>query len=443
MSDHETESMASAKTSGPLQLLENIAVVGSICGAVAAHLTKEILFAATPLSAALLLNLINRRRLEQINLQNGQTMIHQIQEVSGQIRALQDRPSQPVAALNSQDPEISQRIESSLVAIGGSIEQLQDRLSTLELAQPDQYQTQMLAADPLVGSMAPSAVDPEQLNSEISRRVEPLEQRLQALAAYLEQGAPAPAGMTSDADANTVEMMKLQMQVQYTDLEASMNHVLEQLQQLPAASQLQQWASHLTELSNAVDASQSRLAVLETAQGDVAVSPASAVQVDLSEYQAQLQSGLSGFEQKLQGLEAAVANVSVNAHSSQGLGDLEPQLRQLMEQVEAQLGQFEAKFAEVQSTLAPAAAVQTQQFEQNQQGKLADLQQHLQNLELKLDMSLSDLKADLKRVPALIDASVQNQSAQLQPLQPTAAANNGSVDPDDLQSLDALLQELG
>jgi hypothetical protein len=261
----------------------------------------------------------------------------------------------------------------------------------------------------------------------------------------LEQGVSAPAGVTSEADANAVEMMKLQMQVQYTDLEASMNHVLEQLQQLPEASQLQQWAGQLTELSHVVDASQGRVAALEAAQANLGAQPTTAPQVDMSDYQNQLQSGLAGFEQKLQGLEAALASVTVTAGSNQGLGDLEPQLRQLMEQVETQLGQVGAKVEDVQAALSPATAVQAQQFEQNQQGKLADLQQHLQNLELKVDMSLADIKTNLARVPELIQESLQQQPAQLQPLQLSAntAANNGGVDPEDLQSLDALLQELG
>jgi hypothetical protein len=417
MSDQENKPMASEQTGNPLQFLEYLALAGTVVGTAAVAVGKNVAFAAAPMSLSLLLNLANRRRAEQVSLQNSQATLNQIQQVSHQIRALQDRPepSAPLPAIESYDSGLTQRLESNLADMGGSMQQLQDRLAALELMQPAPGEAvQTLGGDPFGDPFADSAasapMDPAFVRAEIKTQLEPFDQRLEALVAYFEQGLSAPASPATEADTNAVEMLKLQMQVQYTDLEASMNHVLEQLQQLPAATKLEQWAGTLAELSDTVEHAQNRMAALET-------SGASATPNDAS--------------------------------SNSGLGELEPQLRQLMEQVEAQLSQLGAKVEQVEAALPSAAAAQSKQFEQYQQGQLVELQQQLQGLELKVDMSLSDLKADLQQVPELIAESLQEAQPQggdaLQPLHPSVASGvsaNGNVAAEDLQSLDALLQEL-
>jgi hypothetical protein len=438
MRDYDSQPAVGKPTSGPLQLLEPVAVLASVAGSVAVAFGQNVAFAALPMGASLGLNFMNRRRLEQLNLQNSQETLNQVQLVSNQLLYLQDRAGQPVSGgANSDGSGVAPQLESNLAGITSTMQQLQERLTILEMTQPEQ--PQQYGASALLADPAQPHLVPEQLTDEINRRLEPLEQRFDAFTAYMEQGAPAPAAAFAEGDANGIETLKLQMQVQYAELEASVNHALEQLQQLPASDKLEQWSSSLAQLTQSFDTAQTRLTAIETTQANLGDLAQASPQVDPSTYQAQMQSLLSPFENKLQGLEAAFATVS---HAPQGLGELEPQLRQLMEQVETHLNQVNAKLAEVGTALPASVNAQAQQFEQYQLGKLSELQQHLQSLELRLDMSLSDVKAQVDQIPQLVERQVGEQ--RLSPLQPNVgAATSGNATSEDLESLDALLQELG
>jgi hypothetical protein len=440
-----------------LQLLEYVTVLGSVAGTVAAFVTKQAVLAAAPMSASLFLNLINRRRIEQANLQNTQAASSQMQLVSEHLGRLQSQIPLGLIPPGAEVTEgLTPEMESAITAIQNAVDNLSQRLGLLETAP----QAVGFGLD-----SEPSALfNADQFNVEFERRIDPLEQKFDALAAYLEQGTPAPA---TEADSAAVEMLKLQMQVQYTDLEASVNHVLEQLQQLPPANHLEQWAASLSELTHTVESYQQRLADLELSgvnRDAKTEEDVTDVQMDLSAVNRQVQSLLGPLEEKIHQLEAHASTqaakpaiepselTALKAHidsltnqlTAQQLVQSAPssvseaetqELRQIAAQLETSLSRLDEKVEQVSTALPAALAAQPQTA--GQLGDLGKFEQHLKSLELKLDMGLAHLGEELKQV----QQANTTQSAQPQ-ISFSSAFNETAEVSDDLSSLDDLLREL-
>lgn len=92
-----------------LNLLENASLVGLGVGAVTSLILKEILYTTTPLSALVVLNLLQRRRFEKLDTEAAMTQAEVDRHISEQLEALNYRVSTMPA------PETIQRLKKGLL----------------------------------------------------------------------------------------------------------------------------------------------------------------------------------------------------------------------------------------------------------------------------------------------------------------------------------------
>ena len=116
-----------------LELTESISVAGSVAGTIMAVASQQLIYAAAPLSLALSLSLINRRRFEQSFEQNIATVLAEMgnrvtqsdRQISGEMQAVRNT----VAALQAAPPPAA-----DFSPIKEELYQLQKRFDTLEEA---------------------------------------------------------------------------------------------------------------------------------------------------------------------------------------------------------------------------------------------------------------------------------------------------------------------
>lgn len=213
-------------SSSPLDWLEYLALIGSVAGTVAVIAGKSVALAATPLSLAILINFANRRRIDQLSLQNSRAARVQMQELSEQLQSFQQEVRNlPVgdalaagsgaelqslqaslghlqhqydgfqSTINSVTERLQQApsgealfsLENSISALSTSLRSYDGRLTTLEQAP---------------SPSAPSVVeapDLGQLRADLDASLHPIREQIESLQAKLTE-TPAvanPEGMAS------------------------------------------------------------------------------------------------------------------------------------------------------------------------------------------------------------------------------------------------------
>ncbi|HEY9297639.1 MAG TPA: hypothetical protein VIQ31_14975, partial [Phormidium sp.] len=79
-----------SNNSNRLEMVEYAAAVGTIAGAVVAVISGKIIYLAVPLSASVLLNLVNRRRFELLSRNSTNAAMTRIyRQLAGEIQTLQ------------------------------------------------------------------------------------------------------------------------------------------------------------------------------------------------------------------------------------------------------------------------------------------------------------------------------------------------------------------
>jgi hypothetical protein len=219
-------------------VLEYLALAASVGGTAATVVTKQAVWAAAPLSLALLCNLVNRRRIEQAAQQHAkatQTQIQRLITEKGHSSAsgVDLAPiQQQLTQLQTQDHNLQQSLDQIVQQLPASpnlekntaLEAEVSRLSTI-VAQ--------LQANP-EAAIAPVAFAPEQLGPEIHSIVAPLQAQLEALQTQMNampavsphpQTAPSATIASSAPGADTIS----RLQTQVGDLENQLGSVLDDL----------------------------------------------------------------------------------------------------------------------------------------------------------------------------------------------------------------------
>jgi chromosome segregation ATPase len=154
-----------------LEIAEYVSLAGSVLGTVAAVASQQVVYAAAPLTVALSLNLINRRRFPQQIQQDtigALTETHQvIQSLHQQVQALPSINSK----LNALSQEFTARPETQ------TIEQLETAIAQLT----QQWEALTLRLDNLPTASEVNLTGQEQLFADINAQLDALRLRLENL----------------------------------------------------------------------------------------------------------------------------------------------------------------------------------------------------------------------------------------------------------------------
>ncbi|MBW4679079.1 MAG: hypothetical protein KME19_03055 [Microcoleus vaginatus WJT46-NPBG5] len=117
-----------------LEIAEYLSIAGSAVGTVVAVASQQVVYAATPISLSLLLNLLNRRRLENLPAAGGTTEIIQVQrqllgEVESVRRQLSAMPVQDAGANITVLRQLSEQI-TDLPTLQAQLAEINHRLDT-------------------------------------------------------------------------------------------------------------------------------------------------------------------------------------------------------------------------------------------------------------------------------------------------------------------------
>lgn len=406
--DKNTQSSEGVASKSPLDLLEYVALIGSVAGSAAAIATQSIAYAATPLSLAVLVNFANRRRIDQLSLQNSRAARVQVQQISEQLQSVQNQLQisaggassavmpdlQPLQANLGQLQQQYDGLQSSFADLSAYLQNYQERLTTLE-------QSPASTAASFMGE----AADLEPIRSEIAT----LDSKIQQLAA-----SGISAG--SDMDSSAVESMMQEMQIQYASLQAALDGYgdrLTSLEQAPAAVVSGGESPELGQVRSHLEALEARLHSMTASTPETGID-ASALEnfkVEVQEQYASLQAALSGVSAQVQDASggAAIANLESSvAQLSQTLTGFDQRLNGL-EQTPAA------------ATIAPAA--------------LETLQEQVQSLDQKWETTVGKLAGEVQSMPGQVEQIVQKK---LEELAGEPAAKSSA----DLDELDSILSGL-
>jgi predicted nucleic acid-binding Zn-ribbon protein len=351
------------KKSTTLQLIEYLSAATSVGGLIATAITQQAIFSAAPLTVSVLLNLVNRQKLDQMTRQHAYadtTEIHR--RASAEIQGLRSELKQ-VSAFEG---------VSGLNAVKESINTLADQILALQSqAENGQLSSAELPLVPSQGEFVEfqnKQLDLQQALSEVQRQLEliPSTDRLNSLQTDItalqiaiahgnrqEPDSEAAAGFDFTAIRTELEGLVAPIQHQLFELAArvdrqpsltmdEVNHQLEDLR--PLQGQVEHLRTGLDELKNSFSEQVTGiLGHLENAQDQV-----QAVQEQLTEVQMpattgedeanlnnldqQMQSAIMSLQEQLRALEDRLTQIPVaHAETPQASG----------EQVQALSGQFE------------------------------------------------------------------------------------------------------
>lgn len=213
-----------------LNVLEYASLVGLGIGSVASLLSSQFFYASAPLSALALLNLANRRRLEQETEHNAAIAIQQLdQKLTGQLEVLHHH----VNALPTAEM-VGNVKKTLLIKNQQSLEQVLEELSRL---QQDVYQRLKPLEDENVGVLKQDVIDLHHQYQQICQSIEGLNgQLIQVAAAHrFEDVEEAIAQLKADAAQLRTSLQTLTEQTKptLTSLQEQVNHLTRQVQKLP------------------------------------------------------------------------------------------------------------------------------------------------------------------------------------------------------------------
>jgi chromosome segregation ATPase len=438
--------------SSPLDIAEYLALAGSVAGGVAVVAGKAsvaaVSFAAPCLSLSLLLNFVNRRRMEQIMLQHSVMVQTHVQQLAAQANQPQLQPAiaavdlgpieQQLSNLRSQDDSLQQSVE-------GVVQQLlhlptSDKLLQIEtsLAQISETIAHLQANPSQVAE--PASIDASQLHADMQATVAPLQTQLEHLQQQLQAVSTAPAAATT-SDNETIGALQERLHQLDGRIETALASIAQLQQQPEAPSQPVITAENLAGLQSQLDHLNSRLEHVGGMPADVDLDAqvAQVVQQQFSRLTREMtfvDQGGSGVQpEELNQLEAQVAEL--RNHSEGALAGLYSQLTNLPNLVQETVTQHLSTVAQ------PAPSEPVEQVQQH-------LQRQVDALNARVDQALSSLQHEIGSIPVLVEQVIQAQdskpklqhSSSFDDLFPDPPASSSAAKADDAPDWDSLLAEL-
>ncbi len=392
--EKRNQSPESGANGSPLDMLELVALLGSVVGSGVSIATGGIVYAASPITLALLLNFANRRRIDQLSLQNSRTARVQIQQVSEQIQLFQQRlSSAPVGSEGGEQIDL-QPIQANMGFLQHQYDGLQSTLNSV---------TEHLQSLPGVGAIAGLETALADLSARLtsveqapvgagaapvdSADLGPIRATIENLEARLADLSVSPAAASSDSglDTGVLDSFKTEVNSQYAGLHSALSDVTERLQSLPGAEAIAGLEGTLSSLS-------SRLTSLEQAPAPAIEGGApSGETADLGQLRADLETMVTPVRQQVESLEARLSHLAeapapAPSVEPAALEGLQTQVHQLNSQMESALTEIAQRVADVPVTVHSIVQEQLQhQPAGDHSASVEALKQQVELLEKRLE----------------------------------------------------------
>ncbi len=168
-----------------LEIIESTFIVLSALGTVAATVTKQVLFAAAPLTITIFLNSLNRKQMNELHLQKNQSAIGKMHEMLAPFHSLGDRQKQLELLseeFNSHTATQLEELERILAQYPQTIASITDRQNQLESSTQDKIRLvkENVAQYPaLIQSLADSQEKLQALTEGVKQEMEQNLEKLQ------------------------------------------------------------------------------------------------------------------------------------------------------------------------------------------------------------------------------------------------------------------------
>ena len=357
------------------QVLEILTLLGSVGGTVAILLKQSAAFATAPLALSVFLNLLNRRKLDQLTRQQTLLDITEVQRrLSAEIQGIRSLTPEKIGDI---DPANAAQVHQALSSLSETVSALDMKVQqsgSIDLSQMEEEFTQ-IRNHQLDLSQALEAVNQQLRNLPQSVDSAQFEQELTTLKERIEQ---IQVGTPDAAAASGVDLEAIRGEFQ---------GLLEPMHQQIGAMESRFAAQDGTENTASVD-----------------VEP---LRAEFQQMMEPVQRHLADLESRLAEANAAAAPVDVEP--------LRAEFQQTMEPVQRHLAELEARMAEQSPVPAPAAHPE----------ELQQVQQQVGSLNEKLDHVVAQLSAEI----AGFQQSVEQAQGQLEGLQQQVQATQNSPAP--------------
>ncbi|MDX2098913.1 MAG: hypothetical protein SFW36_14145 [Leptolyngbyaceae cyanobacterium bins.59] len=178
-----------------LKRAEQVAIVGSIAGIVATEVTKQLVFTSAPLSMALLLNVLNRRRQDEMTRERSGMDVARLRQDFYQldINVWKDVSviKQQLLALPTPPESNAANFEEAVQSIRTQVEaQLDEKIATLSSVDLTPIQDEMANLQAELGYLSThlnSAIDPANLNlTPLQDQIDQLKQQLESSTLFID-----------------------------------------------------------------------------------------------------------------------------------------------------------------------------------------------------------------------------------------------------------------
>lgn len=405
-----------------LEIAEYVSLAGSVVGSAVAVASQQVIYAAAPVSAALLLNVANRRRFEQQAEQNRAGAVVQVQQLSQEVESA--RAS--VRALPSPD---------QLVLLQEAIQTERQRLERLETSNLAAIEQDISRIQQQYAALQESILQKETLNkngtislSEIESATRQLAEQLGQLQAELSVQQQQVAFVNNNVEKLAGQIPQVAIasraggvsQPEIVQLHAALAQLEENVQNRVSQQDFASLVSAIAAIEQAVQPSRGAIAALEkqldALSEQVNRRSSETFQTTILEQLEQVRGAIAALERRSDGTSPAPAAADltdvgaqiakISASVAEAKADLERRLETLealeLESVPEAIAQLRLEYAR----LAQSAAAVPETLPEV--SRFADLEEEL----AKALQGIARLQAELSQQPAAPTADVQRSLAE-------------------------------
>jgi hypothetical protein len=407
-----------------LEIVEYVSALGAVVGTIAAVVSQQAIYAAAPLSLSIVLNLINRRRLDQLTRQRTfADTTHVQRQLSEDVRSLRQQILDlPVSAEQVNLSNIKESLAELYAGITALETEMQSRFAPLQrldlnALQEDisqlhsQYASLMTSLDHVTDQMSslPASDSTASLEREIAQ--------LKIDIALIEQSREAQPPISEPFDPTN---LRTEMQAMLAPLQGQMAALESKMNDLPIVDPAipEYQLDQVNGLNGQVENLGSRL---------------ESVSVQVSEGIAGLQRLFERSESRIEEMNHQLSAVQLEQDQPPISEPFDP--TNLHTEMQAMLAPLQGQMAALESKMndLPIADPTLPQYQLDQ---LGSLQSQVDSLGAKIESVLEQLSTEIADIPNLVERTVQNRIDEVN--QHSTPAQKDL----ELSDLDSLLSDL-
>jgi|GEM_PF-2918096 len=370
-----------------LQIAEYVVAAGAVVGTVASFVTRTAAIAAVPLTASVFLNLLNRRRLDQLTRQRTFADTTEVQRrLTAEIQSLR---SQVEGLPASQERSDYNNVKVSITSLSASVSALEQQMMDLQSA--GQQQQQPLEA---ISAMEAEINQLREYHIDLTQSVEALQSQL----ATDSEVSPVPGNI-------------------HQELTTLQNAVAQLSQQTAPVSSAQE--PELAPVYNQIE--------------DVKVKMDTML-ANISEEMEIARGAMENTQQQVNEVQHQLGVVQQGiTHTSTDLPD------NLHQQLQATLGPLQDQIGQLENRINSIPTIDSS-ITQRQEEQLQGLQHHLQDLSNRLETVSAQFSMEIANLPSMVSEQVQHRVSEIR--EHTAPQVDEAAKQDKFTELDSLLADL-